>query len=49
MPRNEHECWTALAEDARQRAANADSEAGRQAMEANAADFERLASESQAS
>jgi hypothetical protein len=46
MPRSERECWTALAQDARQRANAADSEAGRKAMEQNAADFERLASES---
>ena len=48
MPRSEYECWTALAEDARSRAASADSEAGREAMEQNAADFERLAGETEA-
>ncbi|WP_185932507.1 hypothetical protein [Streptomyces sp. WAC 01325] len=48
MPRSERECWTAFADDARRRAEAADSEAGRQAMEVNAAEFERLANESEA-
>lgn len=41
--RTERQCWTDLANDADQRATQADSPQGRAAMEENATEFRRLA------